>query len=286
VTDVAVVIPNHNGRAFIERCIEAARAGGAADIVVADDASSDDSPTLARAAGARVVAAHGRGFAAAVNTGAAASTAPYLLLLNSDCFVDPGAIKALAAALDEDDAIALCGAHLVNSDGSPAKSGGALVSLASSLAGPVSARSGGLVRGTGVQRVPFVPLACALVRRSDWVSVGGLDERYRFYFEDYDLSWELGVRGRAVAVCWSAQVLHVGGGSSSAHEPQRWFTQYHESRARYLRKRYPVGWLVYAAVWPPLALLHAARWLLRGGAESRRWARAYAAAAVAGLGRP
>jgi GT2 family glycosyltransferase len=220
-----------------------------------------------------------------VNTGAAESSAPYVLLLNSDCFVEPTAIHALAAALDADPALALCGAHLVNADGSPAKSCGELVSLANALAAGVRSRGGGAAAETaGVQRVPFVPLACALVRRSDWDAVGGLDERYRFYFEDYDLSWELGRRGRGVGVCWDASALHVGGGSSSANDPQRWFAQYHESRARYLRKRYPRAWLVYAAAWPPIALLRAGVWLARGGTESRRWARAYVAAATAGLG--
>ena len=36
-----------------------------------------------------------------------------------------------------------------------------------------------------------MPLACALVRRSAYDAVGGLDERYVFYFEDYDLCWRL-----------------------------------------------------------------------------------------------
>jgi len=271
VTAVAVVVPNHNGDGIVGRCVAAAVAAGAAEVVVADDASSDDSAVEAAAAGARVVAANGRGFAAAVNTGAQATSAPYVLLLNSDCFVEPTTLTTLAAALDDDPQVALCGARLVNADGTPAKSFGRLVTLGNALSSALG-RSAPAPQPAlhGVQHVPFVPLACALVRRSDWETVGGLDERYRFYFEDYDFSWELGRRGRKIAVCWEARALHVGGASSSAREPQRWFVQYHESRARYLRKRYPRGSLVYATLWPVLAAGHAARRFVRRDPDSRR----------------
>ena len=286
MTDVAVVIPNHNGHGLVGRCVAGAREGGAAEIVVVDDASSDDSPAEAEAAGARLLRSPRRGFAAAVNTGVAATTAPNLLILNSDCFLDPDALHRLAAVLETLPSIALCGAHRRNADGTPAKSAGVLVSAGNALVTALG------VRGTvvpqkehGVERVPFVPLACALVRRSAWESVGGLDEGYRFYFEDYDLCWRLGRERHSIAVCWDAHALHVGGASSSAHDPQRWFTQYHESRARYLRKRGGIGFIGYAGLWPPVAAAHALRRLLRRGPDERRWAAAYAAAATAGLGR-
>ena len=286
MTDVAVVIPNHNGRGLVGRCVAAALAAGAAEVVVVDDASTDDSPTEAEHAGARLVHSPRRGFAAAVNAGAAATSASSLLILNSDCFLDRDAIRQLAAALDATPSIALCGAHLRNADETPAKSSGVLVSAWNALFTALGFRGQVLPQGEhGVERVPYVPLACALARRSTWESVGGLDEGYRFYFEDYDLCWRLGRAGHTIAICWDAHALHVGGASSSAHDPQRWFTQYHESRARYLRKRGGAGFVAYVVLWPPLALAHAVQFLLRRGPDERRWAVAYAAAATAGLGR-
>jgi N-acetylglucosaminyl-diphospho-decaprenol L-rhamnosyltransferase len=133
-----------------------------------------------------------------------------------------------------------------------------------------------------VLAVEHLPLACALARRRAWEDVGGLDERYGFYFEDYDLGWRLARHGWTLAVCADATAEHVGGASSSRRNPQAWFGRYNESRGRYLRKRYPRGWLVYAVVWLPAALLRALTWLPRG-TEGRAWARAYAAAAFRGL---
>jgi GT2 family glycosyltransferase len=192
----------------------------------------------------------------------------------------------MSAVLDSDHAIALCGAHLRNADESPAKSAGVLVTATNALVTALGLR-GKVVpqKEHGVDRVPFVPLACALARRSAWESVGALDEGYRFYFEDYDLCWRLGRDGHTIAVCWDAHALHVGGASSSAHDPQRWFTQYHESRARYLRKRGGAGFVAYVVLWPPVALAHALQRLLRRGPGERRWAAAYVAAATAGIGR-
>jgi GT2 family glycosyltransferase len=286
-TPIAVVIPNRNGRELVGRSVEAALAAGADEVVVVDDASSDDSPAEAASAGARVLTSPGRGFSAAVNFGIASTSGPLVLILNGDCFLEPDALDALRSALEGDEGIGICGASMVDVDGTPAKSCGALISLGTALNSALTGRGGRApaAAGHGVQRVPFVPLACALLRRSDLERVGGLDDGYVFYFEDHDLCWQLTRIGRGPAVCWDARATHVGGASTSRRDPQGWFRQYHASRARYMRKRYPVGWLVYALVWPPLALLRAARWLARGGAEGRSWAKAYVAAGFAGLGR-
>ena len=283
---IAVVVPNRNGAGLVGRCVEAAAAAGADEIVVVDDGSDDSSPAEAAAAGAVVVHSGGRGFAAAVNRGVAETRAHAVLLLNSDCFLDPDALEQLGAAVEADPRIALCGAGMREPDGARAKSHGALVTLPVAILSALTGRGGRspAALGHGIQRVPFVPLACALARRTAWDAVGGLDERYVFYFEDHDICWRLRRAGFEIAVCWDAAALHVGGGSSSARDPQRWFRQYHASRALYLRKRYPRAWPLYAAVWVPSAVLHAALWVARSrNASARRWACAYLSSAFAGL---
>jgi hypothetical protein len=87
-------------------------------------------------------------------------------------------------------------------------------------------------------------------------------------------------------VDWDAEAVHVGGGSTSSRAPQRWFSQYHASRLVYLRKHYPRGWRLYAALWALKASVHAAVWSARAvasrlrsdaqGAElARQWAVAF-----------
>ena len=157
--------------------------------------------------------------------------------------------------------LGLVGAGLRAPDGSPAKSHGPLLGLNDAIRALLTGRSGRSVdRGvTGLQDVEFVPLACALARRSAWDAVGGIDVRYGFYFEDYDLCWLLGRASWRIAVCWDAGAVHVGGASSTGSAGGPSLPLYYAGLARYLRKRYPRRWVAFSAVWLPYALLQTAR---------------------------
>jgi GT2 family glycosyltransferase len=261
VSTIAAVIPNRNGAGFLATCVEAVRRGGVDQVVVVDDGSTDGSPAEATDAGAKVVDSPGRGFATAVAHGFAATDAEYVLVLNSDCFVDENAVDRLRAALDRDATLALVGAGMRTSDGVPSKSHGPLLGLEDSMRALITGRSGRTIprEESGVQLCGFVPLACALARREAWNGVGGIDTSYVFYFEDYDLCWRLGAAGWRVGVCWDAGAVHDGGASSSAQDARPWARQYYESLAHYLRKRYPTRWVAFAAVWLPYALVQSVR---------------------------
>jgi glycosyltransferase involved in cell wall biosynthesis len=96
--DVSVVIPARDAEATLGATLEAL-AGQAAEIVVADDGSTDGTVALAQAAGARVVHAGGRGPANARNTGAAAASGAVLAFTDADCVPEPGWVAAALAAL-------------------------------------------------------------------------------------------------------------------------------------------------------------------------------------------
>jgi GT2 family glycosyltransferase len=280
---VSAVVPNKNGDGLVGRCVAAALAAGAAEVIVVDDGSSDESPLEAAAAGATVLQSPGRGFSAAVNQGARSATGEALLILNSDCFVEQGTIDRLAGALRASTRLGLCGAALAEPDGSHGRSHGHLLTLWLAIRTALSLLPASPPETGGVQPVEFVPLACALVRRDAWAAVGGLDERFFFYFEDHDLCRRLAADGWALAVCWDAPAAHVQGGSSRRQDEQRWFVQYTRSRSLYLRKHYPATWPLFAAVWIPVSLARAGGWAIRRRPDSRRWARAWLSAARAGI---
>lgn len=278
---VSVVIPNRDGGGLLERCLDALeQAEGVDELTVVDDGSSDGSDARAQQRGVRVLGSPGSGFAAAVNHGVAATSGELVLLLNSDAFVRRDTVRLLTKALAANSSLGLCAAALEHDDGSRARTFGRTLTLAVALRLALSLPPAPPAEGSGVHPVEFVPLACALVRRRAWEEVGGLDDRYRFYFEDVDLCWRLASVRWGVAVHWDAVAVHAEGGSSRARDPVAWFPQFHDSRLRYLRKRYPRAWYAYLALWLPSALAHALAWIARG---DRGWATAYVRSALAGL---
>ena len=101
---VSVVIPCLNERATITQVVREAkiafdRWSGSVEVIVADNGSSDGSPALAAAAGARVVSVPARGYGAALQAGFAAARNPYLVFADADMTYDFREGPALVAAM-------------------------------------------------------------------------------------------------------------------------------------------------------------------------------------------
>jgi glycosyltransferase involved in cell wall biosynthesis len=101
---VSVVIPCLNEKATITEVVREARMAfdgwsGSVEVIVADNGSSDGSPALAAAAGARVVSVAERGYGAALQAGFAAARNPYLVFADADLTYDFREGPALVAAM-------------------------------------------------------------------------------------------------------------------------------------------------------------------------------------------
>jgi len=111
---VSVIIPNYNGGATIERCLEAALASRLADIevIVVDDASEDDSLERIRRFPCRLVRMSGHGGAArARNAGARASRGEVLFFTDADCLLEPDAVARAVETLRSGADIAVGGTY-------------------------------------------------------------------------------------------------------------------------------------------------------------------------------
>jgi glycosyltransferase involved in cell wall biosynthesis len=111
---VSVVIPCLNEAANIESCVAAARRaiermGVPGEVIVADNASEDDSAALAARAGARVVLEPRRGYGSAYLAGFAASRGDYIVMADADLTYDFGEIPRFVSELQ-------AGAELVMGD--------------------------------------------------------------------------------------------------------------------------------------------------------------------------
>jgi len=250
---LSIVIVTYNSRDHIDRCIGSLVGHAPAvdhDIVVVDNASTDGTPAAIRARWrVRVVDAGANlGFARANNLGIRQTSSSLILLLNPDTIVRAGSIDALVSALDARPDAAVAGPRLVDGDGRPELSFGAMMSPLSEL------RQKALVRGhdRGIsavsayverltrrpREVDWVSGACLLVRRDDAEAVGLMDERYFMYAEDVDFCAAVRARGRRVLFAPSAEVVHLRG-QSRATASAATEREYRRSQLAFYEKHHP-----------------------------------------------
>ena len=237
-----------------------------------------------------VIEAANRGYGAACNRGARETSGDYLLLLNSDAVVRPGAIAALATALDREPRAAVAGPRLLHPDGTLQPSIQRLPTpwrVFCESAGLAALAGGrGSLRGHTKTRedhsrsreVAALMGAAVLVRRSAFEEVGGFDEGFFLYAEEADLFARLAVLGHRVLFVPEAEVVHAGGASGG----DALFGRLHEGLHRYVRKHHGAGAARFAAV--SLSLGAAARYglaLVTPGERGRRRRRRYRAALTA-----
>jgi N-acetylglucosaminyl-diphospho-decaprenol L-rhamnosyltransferase len=209
--DLSVIIVNWNTGDLLRRCVASIVAAAPAiayDIIVVDNASSDlslaglrrDAAAAALIRGGRlriIENAENRGFGAANNQAFDLSQAAYVLLLNPDTLIVPGAMESLIGVLRSDPRIAACGPRLVNSDGSlqisvwrnpPSAWEIVLSSLRLYRLLPARVRGELLLgphwRHDRRRRVRMLSAAALIVRRAAIDAVGGFDERFHMYGED------------------------------------------------------------------------------------------------------
>ena len=109
---VAVVILNYNTRDLLEQFIPLVKAySGDAQIIVADNASPDDSVNYLEQnhPDVKIIKlSQNLGFCGGYNESLKQVDAEYLVLLNTDVEVTPGWLNPLVAVLDADPQIACC----------------------------------------------------------------------------------------------------------------------------------------------------------------------------------
>lgn len=249
--DVSVLIVNWNGGELLARCIASLDAGLgtlSADLIIVDNASTDDSLSRIPASQAlRIVRrADNPGFAMATNQAAALTRGRYLLLLNPDTECTPGAIERLSAFLDANPDAAAAGPRLVHANGAVQRScwngfpdlGSAVIDafyLWKMPTLPVVRRSE--LASLHINRplnVDHLLGACMLIPRHVWDTVGPLDESFFLFFEETE--WCRRARRAGYRICYFPDATVVHHGEHSVFQvPARSLPQYYRSYARFLR---------------------------------------------------
>ncbi|MGH3592658.1 MAG: glycosyltransferase, partial [Pseudonocardiaceae bacterium] len=213
---LSIVVPVHGKWDYTRACLASIAAHRPAvpfEVLVVDDASPDRTAELVAASpGVRLVRTERNvGFIGACNLGANHARGSYLLFLNNDTEVQPGALDALVDAADSDDRIGLVGAMLVYPDGRLQESGGII--WADGSGWNYGRDRDAHASQFQVRRdVDYCSGAAVLVRQELFEAVGGFDQRYApAYYEDTDLAFAIRATGHRTIVEPRAVVMHHEG---------------------------------------------------------------------------
>lgn len=230
MSTISVAIVNYNTRDVLRPCLVSLLAEGVADIVVADNGSTDGSLEMLRdefPSVAVLVDRSNPGYGGAANAAIAHSSSDYVLLLNSDTVMHAGAVDALRQYLDAHPRAGVVGPRLRNPDGTLQRSlhqfPTPLVTLLDySWVGPLVGKIPLLRKlylasdsHERARAIPWVTGAALAFRRSAFEAVGGFDTDFFMYYEEVDLSYRMLRAGWETHFDPHAEVTHVGGASTS-----------------------------------------------------------------------
>ena len=260
----AVIIINYNGGDMLLDCVHSALREGipAPQIIIVDNGSIDASiENLQRAiAGLSIVRNPcNAGFAKAVNQGIrqatfAPSPVEFILLLNNDAQLDPGALEAFSAGFDSFLNLAIAGGQLHYPDGRLQSAFAPLPSIGEEIL-PRSLLK--LIHPSRFQRKTLIenPIAvecvlgaCLCVRRSILPRLGLLDEEYFFFFEEIEWCHRAHQLGAEIYYLPKASALHGHGQTANRFRgPSR--VEYQRSKLIFFRKtRRSAAYLLVSAI--------------------------------------
>ncbi len=190
------------------------------------------------------------GFAAGVNRLAEHASGEFLLLLNPDTLVHPGAFDELVEFARARPQHGLYGGRTINPDGTPhpASCWGkptlwSLVCFATMLSTVfkgsrlLDPESLGSWQRDSVREVDIVTGCLLLVPRALWNELGGFDLRFFMYGEDADLALRAAALGYRPAITPEAVITHEIGASTESR-PDKMVLVY-RSKAALVRKHWP-----------------------------------------------
>ncbi|MEK7130018.1 MAG: glycosyltransferase family 2 protein [Patescibacteria group bacterium] len=184
---VSVVIPNWNGKHLLEKHLPSViQAVDGAQIIVADDGSSDGSVQYLQVKFRDVVLVQKKnheGFASTVNAGVTAASGDIVVLLNTDVVPEENFLQPLISHFIDEKVFAV-------SCMDKSKEGDSVVLRGRGLA---KWQRGFFVHERGevdATDTAWVSGGSGAFRKSMWVSLGGMDPLFNpFYWEDIDLSY-------------------------------------------------------------------------------------------------
>ena len=265
---LSVVILNWNGRRHLERYLPSvvAHTGGDAEVIVADNGSTDDSLQWLRLAYPDVGLIRldrNYGFAGGYNRALKEVKSEYVLLLNSDVEVTAGWWQPLVEVLDsESDVAAVAPKLLADMERTKFEYAGASGGFIDYLGYPfcrgrilscVESDEGQYDNRRDIFWASGAALCC---RREVFERLGGFDEDFFAHMEEIDLQWRMQLAGWHIVVEPESVVYHLGGGTLPASS-RKIFLNHRNNLAMLFKCASPMQRAVVAVVRPMTDMLEA-----------------------------
>ena len=231
--DISVIIVNWNTRELLQKCLHSIITYTTCttnyEIIVVDNGSTDGSPDLVAQhfPGVNLIRNQDNlGFAKANNQATQVCSGRYILLLNSDTELKSDALTAMISFMDTHPSAGLCGAKLLNTDGTrqyscdlfPRKPLSMVRDKIRDTLKPHHQNSWQNRMATWDFDSDFVVDyligAVLLIRRDALQQIGGLDERFSMYAEDIDLCYRAFLKGWQTYYVGTISIYHYNRGSS------------------------------------------------------------------------
>lgn len=241
---LSIILVNFNDASHLPECLFSidANAGDVnREIIVVDNASTDGSASLVakRFPQVRLIRnANNEGFGRANNRAVRKSRGEFLLFMNTDVVLHPGALELLMEEMRAHPETGIVGPALFTPSGRFQASFGGRTGFFSELAkkGLLNRlRTRSLRRDRTRREVRWVSGAFLLARRQAFLDISGFDEGFFLYFEDIDLCERTLGKGSKVVFLPGAVSLHHGGAVTSVR-PLRSRVEYRKSQIRFYRK--------------------------------------------------
>lgn len=274
---VSVILLNYNGQKYLQKFLPTVvqfTPEYLADIVVADNASTDKSVTWVKENFPQVKIMQfdkNFGFADGYNIAVGRVKTPYVVMLNTDVEVTKGWLLPMLRYLEEHSkVVALQPKILQYKKKTHFEYAGACGGFMDIFGYPFCRGRlfDTLEKDNGQYndacKVFWASGACLMIRRVDFIDYGGFDENFFAHQEEIDLCWRINARGREVAVVPQSVVYHVGGGTLSMQDARKTYLNFRNNHLL-LYKNLSVGrWALLAFMRFFLDYAAALMFLLRG----------------------
>ncbi len=266
IPKVAVVILNYSTRQHLAQFLPSVLASDCPnlEIVVADNASTDDSAAFMKRAfpNVRLIELlENHGFAGGYNEALAEVEADIFVLLNSDVEVEKNWLRPVVEAFERDPFLAIAQPKILafaqkNAEKQRFEYAGAAGGWIDFLGYPFcrgrvfqySEEDDGQFDDEKIHDCFWATGAAMFVRAEVFQNLGGFDADYFAHNEEIDLCWRAKRAGWRVACVTASRVWHVGGGTLEYESPRKTFLNFRNSLFSILKNEplSKIAWLIPA----------------------------------------